>query len=116
MKKIDKRVIKPNRMSDDEIRSILLRTGVKALAKQAGYNAPVNTEIEATTYGDSPLDGFHTYVQNMSKGGYYVMLITASKTNWMLRVFDYHFRHIYKTDFRYVKFLLLYPHDEKSSG
>lgn len=107
MNKIDKRVIKPNSMSDDEIRSILLGIGVQALRKQAGYIAPVNPEIEIVSYGNSPLDGFHTYVQNMDKGGYYTMQITASKTNWCLRIFNYHFRHIYQTDYRFVRFLLL---------
>lgn len=113
---IDKRVVKTNHMSDDEIRSLLLAAVLQGLQKKAGYIAPVSTEIEVITFGDSPLDGFHTYVQNMRKGEYYTMLITASKTNWMLGIFDYHFKEIYQTDFRYVKFLLLTSAEDNRSG
>lgn len=115
MNKVDSRLIKPNRMSDDEIRSILLGIGIQALRKQAGYIAPVNPEIEPVTYGDSPMAGIHTYSQNMRYGQIYDMVITADKRVWLRGMIKERFSTARDLKRMYMKFLLLYPRKEQSS-
>jgi hypothetical protein len=83
---IDERVIKANHMNETEICEILLKTGVNAVMKQAGYIAPVNTEIAPITFGNNALEDMHTYNQNMVVGGVYVMAPKLLKARWLKQV------------------------------
>jgi hypothetical protein len=83
---IDKRVITANHMNETEICEILLKTGVNAVMKQAGYIAPVNTEIAPITFGNNAFDEMHTYNQNMEVGKVYSMSPSLLKARWLRKV------------------------------
>lgn len=105
--KIDSRLIKPNRMSDDEIRAILLQTGIQALRKQTGYIAPVLTECETLIFGDKPMQGFHVYVQNRYSGNYYDMVMEYRLRQFLNKECGFGQIHISYRNYWLVSFLQL---------